>query len=165
MKSDSHLFPRTLIPICWLLSALWGCVDTRSLDGAACDQEHPCPRTHLCRNQVCIPRGECRSDLDCPGDSVCLPEERFCVSCYNNSHCEYGVCNQSSNICVTCMENSDCDQGVCLPQSNTCVECRVRTDCDTGVCDVAAHICRGCKGHYECATGFCDFQTGFCGER
>ncbi len=135
------------------------------------------------------PDVECQSDEACVGHPYgnvrCAPQTFACVECFEDAHCDLGVC-LPDGTCGQCLGDGDCAQGEicasgtcvrvctddtcpsgkkCLPGEEICVECVEDPDCGPGrVCDESNTCVPGCsEENPTCPDSLeCDVESGAC---
>lgn len=120
------------------------CVVPATIEGSACDPQHPCPFGFACQASVC------RS-----------LSEGVTFGCKQDADCDRGVCLEAVGICAQCEADADCPFSSCLPSSNTC-GCDADTDCLTVRCNEEIATCVSCYADGQCASGTCDLDSGVC---
>lgn len=115
-------------PVCWLsaLLLLGSCVGQIGVEGADCDQSHPCPEGFLCVEGICYREAPlvgvaCTVNEDCPA-GVCLREARLCVGCIQHQDCISGLCQIRTHICIGCKGDYQCPSGLCDEELGICEE-------------------------------------------
>lgn len=102
--------------------ALCGCLDYAEVEGAACDETHPCPGELTCFEGVCSDEPGDTSSDSCDGGPECSPD----WPCENEQDCAVGLCIAEFGVCGngSCgpMDMMDeCDNGwSCLSLDGTC---------------------------------------------
>lgn len=152
----------------------------------ACAANGDCDLLEVCQGGQCGSVA-CRTNLDCPVDTICYPEEGLCgrLQCLTNFDCESidrrspycigGRC--SSQAPPECSDRGQCRTGeIC--QSGECVGVEDSVPCDDDedcgnplICDPdqgeAGACVEACETDAECADGFaelrgCDHASGLC---
>lgn len=115
-----------------------------------CNDNQDCDANSLCdpASGLCLPAGQCGSDLHCPTGSVCVASEASCVpGCRGDGDCSnYQLCDvseadvhpQDLGACVEgCRSNEGCPLGArCVggrchesPNESHCAPCNEGVDC------------------------------------
>ncbi len=123
---------------------LAACVVPATIEGSACDEQHPCPFGFACQ------AGTCRA-----------LSGGITFGCKTDSDCDKGVCLEAVGICAQCEVDSDCPFSSCLQSSNTC-GCDGDEDCLTFRCNAEISTCVSCYADEQCASGACDVDSGIC---
>ncbi len=110
--------------------------------GASCDADHPCQRTLLCLDGVCLSPCDAEADpTGCPDGILCMEDDAFAydICKYCDPEADPSNCPDGTT-CLGgyCLERVSCDGGcpdgsTCYPPYDTC-----RPDCDPLSPDVEA---------------------------
>jgi len=111
------------------------CGTCKPLATGACDLERRCPETDVCRDGVCVARGEVAEACADNG-----------VPCVIGASCADGVCRGPEIVAV----GESCDQ---------VRRCPYRSQCASGRCVRTELVGESCGGEVGCASGFCDGGT------
>lgn len=118
--SRSWMFAAGLVLV-WMIPA---CTEEVAVEGAKCDDTHPCPEGLACAGGVCI-----------------KPGPLIAYACMKDDDCPAGVCMKEAHICVGCMRHEDCVSFLCEFRTHICLGCKADWQCPTGSCDEKSGIC------------------------
>ncbi len=120
-----------------------------------CTHDGHCAEYEICRNGLCLPRGECQSDSECGVAERCNTLTQACVQCVSTADCRLGgrCISSTCRAAFSCETDADCGAPLrCAAESSTCHECTRSEHCATG------QVCEGgrCFGSQSCGPGvFC----------